>query len=120
MSLKLDDFVKPCKGRGDSFEEFWEKFEVLADVAGWDTDEKKMKRLPLFFEGLSCLLQDGGKRQGRQGRQGQSRLAHAQVFQCYAQRSLPYRQFKSRKLLVDETPEAYLADLRRMLALAGP
>ena len=30
-----------------------------------------------------------------------------------------YRQFKSRKLLVDETPEAYLADLRRMLALAG-
>ena len=30
-----------------------------------------------------------------------------------------YRQFKSRKLLVGETPEAYPADLRRMLVLAG-
>ena len=29
-----------------------------------------------------------------------------------------YRQFKARKLPVDETPEAYVVDLRRLLMLA--
>ena len=82
MSLKLDGFVKPFKDRGDSFEEFWEKFEVLADVAGWDTDEKKMKRLPLFFEGDAFLVFPKMEASDKADKAKVASLMR--VFQCYA------------------------------------
>ena len=48
--------MRPYRSRGNDFEEFWSKFEVLAEVSGWDTDGKKMKRLPLFLEGEAFLV----------------------------------------------------------------
>ena len=49
MSLKLDGFLRPYRGSGDDWDQFWSKFLVLADVSGWDTEEKAMSRFPLFL-----------------------------------------------------------------------
>ena len=40
LSVKLDSFLKPFRGRGDNFQTFWSKFIVLAEANGWDTDAK--------------------------------------------------------------------------------
>ena len=42
MSLKLDGFLKPYRGKEDDLATFWSKFMVLANVQKWDTDAKKM------------------------------------------------------------------------------
>ena len=36
LSVKLDSFLKPFRGRGDNFQTFWSKFLVLADANGWE------------------------------------------------------------------------------------
>ena len=85
-------------------------------MAGWDTDKKKMKRLLLFFEGDAVIVFSKMEASDKADKAKVASLIHKSF---NVTPSEAYRQFKSRKLLVDETLEAYLADLRRMLALAG-
>ena len=48
-SMKVDNFLRPFRGRQDDFHAFWEKFLVLAKIQKWDDDEAQMLHLPLFF-----------------------------------------------------------------------
>ena len=53
-SMKVDNFLRPFRGRQDGFHAFWEKFLVLAKSQKWDTDEAQMLHLPLFCD--ACLI----------------------------------------------------------------
>ena len=56
-SMKVDNFVKPFGSRaGQSWEQFWEKFLVLANIQVWDSEEKLMKNFPLFLDGVALLV----------------------------------------------------------------
>ena len=81
MLLKLDGFLRPYRGSGDDWEQFWSKFSVLAEVSGWDTEAKMMARFPLFIEGPPFLVfsKDGGRRQEVE-RQGAGADAHVVQF----------------------------------------
>ena len=51
-SLKLDNYLKAFRGRGDDFMTFWDKFQVVCAVqAALDDGEKRMKVFRLFLEG---------------------------------------------------------------------
>ena len=48
--MKIDNFLKPFAGRpGQSWEQFWEKVLVLADIQAWDDEAKMMKNFPLLL-----------------------------------------------------------------------
>ena len=55
-SMKMDNFLKPFRGKDESWDPLWEKFQVLADIQGWDTEVKIMKHLPLFLDGDAFLV----------------------------------------------------------------
>ena len=41
-SLKVDNFLRPFRGMaGESWKEFWDKFAVLAEIQGWDSETKR-------------------------------------------------------------------------------
>ena len=56
MSLHLDNFLRPFRGKSDDLAAFWDKFLVLAEISKWDTDAKKMAHFPLFLEGDAFLF----------------------------------------------------------------
>ena len=55
-SMKVDNFLRPFRGRQDDFHAFWEKFLVLAKIQKWDDDEAQMLHLPLFLDGDAFLV----------------------------------------------------------------
>ena len=57
MSLKVDNFLRPFRGRADyNFHTFGEKVIVLFGIQKWDDNEKKMAHFPLFLEGNAFLM----------------------------------------------------------------
>ena len=115
-SLKLDGFLKPYSGKGDDFTEFWEKFLVLAELSGWDTDDKKLKRLPLFLVDDAFLVHS---KMPSADKADKDKVVALLQKSFSVSPSEAYKQFTCRKFRSDETPESYVADLRRLLALAG-
>ena len=116
MSVKLEGFVKPFRGRGDNWDLFWSKFSVLADVSGWDTEAKYMARLPLFIEGDAFLV---FSRMDPADKKKEDKVKDVMVKSFSAVSSEAYTQFTSRKLKPDESPDAFVADLRRLLESSG-
>ena len=115
-SLRVDNFVRQFCGKGDNFETFWEKFLVLANLQKWDTDVKKMQHLPLFLDGDVFLvfrrMSDADKKKPD--------AVKARLQEAFAvSRAQAYELFKTRTLRVDESIDAYAADLQRLLALSG-
>ena len=41
MSVKLDGFLKPYRGKENDMATFWSTFMVLAEMNKWDADEVK-------------------------------------------------------------------------------
>ena len=115
-SFKVDRFVRQFRGRGDNFEQFWDKFMVLAAVQKWDSDEKKMDHLPLFLDGDAFLvytrMSDTDKK-----KPAEVKKRMEQAFSVT--KAQTYKLFTSRKLRIDESPDAYAADLQRLLKLSG-
>ena len=52
MALKFDGLDEPYTGHEgtEEWDDFWQKFLVLADISGWNSS-KRMARLPLFLKG---------------------------------------------------------------------
>ena len=50
MSVKLDGFLKPFRGKGENVDVFWYKFLVLSRVNKWNDDATKMSYLPLLMD----------------------------------------------------------------------
>ena len=117
MSVKLEGFVKPYRGKSDeSWENFWSKFSVLADVSGWTTDTDAMKRLPLFLEGDAFLVYS---KMSANDKKDKSKVAAAMVKSFGVSKSVAYQQFTSRRLREDESVDAFVADLRQLLTRSG-
>ena len=95
---------------------FWSKFLVLAEVSGWDTAEKRIARLPLFLEGDAFLV---FSRMQPADRKDQEKVAALMKKPFSASKSEAFQCFTQRKLRLDESVDAFAADLRRLLALAG-
>ena len=59
-SLKVDNFLRPFRGKtGESWKEFWDKFVVLAEIQGWDSETKRMTNFPIFLDGDAFLIYNG-------------------------------------------------------------
>ena len=117
MSVKLEGFVKPYRGKTDlSWDVFWSKFLVLAEVSGWDTAEKRMARLPLFLEGDAFLV---FSRMQPADQKDQEKVAALMKKSFSVSKSEAFQCFTQRKLRLDESVDAFAADLRGLLALAG-
>ena len=118
MSVKMEGFVKPFRGKNDDWSIFWQKFKALADLSGWasgDTDTT-MKRLPLFLEGDAFLVYSNLSNTDKQD----SGAVQAAMNKSFGMaKSAAYEQFTSRSLRPDESVEAYVADLSRLLTLSG-
>ena len=117
MSLKLDGFLRSYRGKpGDDFDAFWEKFQVLSTISKWDTDAKKMQHLPLCLDGdaflVFCKLPEDEKKVSDTVKK---RLSSAFAVTS----SQAYGMFVSRRLKADESVDAYVADLQRLLTLPG-
>ena len=116
MSVKLEGFVKPFKGKNDNWDVFSSKFDVLAEVSGWDTNAKKMARLPLFLEGDAYLV---FSRMPEADRKDKEKVRATMIKSFNVSKSEAYSKFKCRQLRQDESVDAFAADLRRLLSLAG-
>ena len=115
--LKVDGFMKSFGGRRDeSFDDFWLKFSVLSDVNGWDTDAKRMQRLPLFLDGDALLV---FSKMDTNDKKDQGKVSKLLKKSFTVSGGEAYKLFTSRKLLVDESPEAYVSDLQRLLTASG-
>ena len=115
-SVKVDNFLRPFRGRQDDFPAFWEKFLVLAKIQKWDDDEAQMLHLPLFLDGDAFLvfskLPDSDQRV--------TETVWQKLVEAFSVTpSAAYRLFASRRLKADESPDAYVADLKRLLQLSG-
>lgn len=71
MALKLDGFLPPYRGSGDNWGQFLTKCHVLAEVSGWDTEEKNENPVPTLHQrsGISYLFEDAsaGKEEVEKG-----------------------------------------------------
>ena len=117
MSVKLEGFVKPYRGKTDlSWDIFWLKFLVLAEVSGWNTDNKKMARLLPFLEGDAFLV---FSRTPTADQKHKEKVAALMKKSFSVSRSKALQCFTQQKLRLDESVDAFAADLRRLLALSG-
>ena len=116
MSLKVDNFLRPFRGKSDDFAAFWDKFLVLAEISKWDTDAKKMAHFPLFLEGDAFLVFNKFSADDKKD----SNVVKAKMTAAFAATpSEAYRRFVSRRLKVDESVDAFVADLQRLLERSG-
>ena len=113
---KVDGVLRPFRGTADELEEFWKKFQVVAKIQKWTTAKDRMAHLPLYLSGDAFSVWSELSEVDQED--------EAKVKACL-QKSfsmLPgeaYAKFGRRRKRVDESIEAYLADLRRLLRMAG-
>ena len=115
-SLKLDGFVKPYTGRGDDFDQFWSKFQVLCDLTGWSSSEEQMARIPLFLQDDAHLVFSNLTEDEKKDRDKVKSVLQSSFGVSAGE---AYRLFTQRRLKVDESPVTYVADLKRLLELSG-
>ena len=96
-------------------------FFVLADISGWNSS-KRMARLPLFLKGdafkVFSKLPESLKADESQ-LPGVMRRSFSFSFLFSVSPGTAFKSFKERKMRVDEMPDVFVADLRRLLELAG-
>ncbi|XP_065185766.1 uncharacterized protein LOC135816500 [Sycon ciliatum] len=113
---KAEGYLRPYRGKVDDFQTFWAKFDVLATINKWDSDEKKMAQLPLFLEQDAFLVFSRMKSDDKKKPDAvQKKMEEAF---CMT-KSEAYRRFKARRMRQEESPDAYVADLQRLASLAG-
>ncbi|XP_065189595.1 uncharacterized protein LOC135820209 [Sycon ciliatum] len=115
MSTKY--LVQPFYGKdGEDLEEFWAKFLVLATAKEWSDEDARMQHLPLYLQGdafrVFSRMADSDK-----SKQAEVKKVLVSAFSVTPSRA--YDLFKRRCLRVDESVDAYVADLQRYAALSG-
>ena len=116
MSVNLEGFVKPYRGKHDDWDVFWSKFTVLASLSGCSSDDEIMKRLPLFLDGDAFLIYS---KMSDTDKKDVDKVKTTMMKSFGVSKSIAYSQFTSRRLRVDESVDAFVADLRRLLTLSG-
>ena len=117
MALKFDGLVEPYTGREgtEEWDDFWQKFLVLAGISGWNSS-KRMARLPLFLKGDAFKV---FSKLPESLKADESQLPGVMKRSFSVSPELLKVSFKERKMRVDEMPDVFVADLRRLLELAG-
>ena len=117
MALKFDGLVEPYTGRAgtEDWDDFWQKFLVLADISGWNSS-KRMARLPLFLKGDAFKV---FSKLPESLKADESQLPGVMRRSFSVSPGTAFKSFKERKMRVDEMPDVFVADLRRLLELAG-
>ena len=117
MALKFDGLVEPYTGREgtEDWDDFWQKFLVLADISGWNSS-KRMARLPLFLKGDAFKV---FSKLPESLKADESQLPGVMRRSFSVSPGTAFKAFKERKMRVDEMPDVFVADLRRLLELAG-
>ena len=111
MSLKLDSFLKPFRCRpDDNFQTFWSKFLVLAEASGWDTNAKKMARLPLLLDGAAYTIVD---QLPDADKKDPDKVKTALETAFSPSSAEAYHLFVGRRLLLDEPVDSYVSQICR-------
>eukprot|EP00117_Sycon_ciliatum_P034662 scpid36885/ scgid26415/ len=116
MAARIEGFLRPYRGKGDSWEVFWAKFAFLATNQKWDSDDKKMAQLPLYLDGDAFMVYNAMD-DADQKKPDEVEKRMKEAF-CLT-KSQAYKLFVARRLQLDESPDGYIADLRRLAAVAG-
>ena len=46
-TIKVDNCLRPFRGKAtESWDQFWAKYLVMAEIQGWDDEPKRMKNFP--------------------------------------------------------------------------
>ncbi|XP_065190928.1 uncharacterized protein LOC135821857 [Sycon ciliatum] len=115
MSTKY--LVQPFSGKdGEDLEEFWAKFLVLATAKEWSDEDARMQHLPLYLQGDAFRV---FSRMAESDKSKQAEVKKVLVSAFSVTPSRAYDLFKRRCLRVDESVDAYVADLQRYAALSG-
>ena len=116
VMAKLDGVLRPFGASADELEEFWKKFQVVAKIQKWTTAKDRMAHLPFFLSGDAFSVWS---------ELSEVDLENEAKVEACLQKSfsmLPgeaYAKFGRRTTRADESIEAYLADLRPLLRMAG-
>ena len=114
---KVEGTVRSFRGKEDeNLDEFWQKFQVVAKIQKLTTGEDRMHYLPLYLSGDAFTVWSSMSEADKKDEDKVvARLRES--FQASAGEA--YTQFVKRKKRGDETVDAYLADLRRLMATSG-
>ena len=114
--MRLDSFVRPFHGYADDLNAFWSKFMVTAAIQKWDSDAKKVEKMPLFLDGKAYIVWDELSADDKKNL-GAIKDAVVAAFSMMAAQA--YQAFCDRRLHFEESVDAYAADLKRLLRLSG-
>jgi len=111
MSIKLTDVVQRFNGDGDIV--VWlDRLELVYSLQRTSDDQSDMARIiPLFLEGSAYDVYSQLSADER-GNAGRLKIALKSAFGLSP--SLAYAKFKTRILMDGESPDAFLAELRRL------
>ena len=116
MSVKLDGFMRPYRGRGDDLDVFWSKFMILAKSHKWDTGKEQMANLPLLLDKAAYTvfnaMPDSDKEKPDEVKKVLTEAFAPSAAECY-------RLFKARSMGSTESVDEYAAELKRLLKSSG-
>ena len=113
---RVDNLLRPFRGRDDNLDEFWQKFQVVAGIQKLESSAARMAVLPLYLSGdaftVWCEMASGDQKD-------EAKVKQRLVESFSVTPADAYHQFVKRRKRADETVDAYLADLRRLQRLSG-
>ena len=117
MNLNLGGYLKPFRGGRDDFPTFWSKFLVVGKINKWDDgSSSKIDYLPLLLEGETSLV---FQQMSETDRKDADKVKEKLELSFKPTSSQAYKLFGMRVHRSDESVDAYIADLQRLLALSG-
>ena len=108
--------LRPFRGSADELEEIWKKFQVVAKIQKWTTAKDRMAHLPLYLSG-DAFSAWSELSEVNQEDEAKSKAWLQKYFSMLPGEA--YAKFGRRRKRIDESIEVYLADLRRLLWMAG-
>lgn len=113
---RVDAALRPFRNREDNLDEFWQKFQVVCNLQKHADGKARMGVLPLYLTGEAFTVWSTMEKADQEDEDKvQSRLAES--FSMLPGEA--YSSFVRRKKRVDESVDAYLADLRRLMRISG-
>ena len=108
--------VRPFSGRDGDLQEFWVKFQVIGKIKMWADGKARMEHMPLYLTGDAFSVWS----QMDTGDQEDEDKVKAALESAFSMRpGEAYGQFVRRRKRGDESVDAYLSDLRRLMRRSG-